>query len=210
ETVPRRGYRFVASVNVVEAGEVTLLVRERIRARIVSEEEDDDPAPSIQAVDARALLPETSALAAAAQAGASRRRWLRWCAATVLMVGLTAVGYYFKSASGRAAGTQVKSLAVLPFRFLRADKQNEYLGLGITDALITKLGALRQVAVRPTSAIIKYQNEERNVLAIGRALEVEVVLDGRVQKLGEKLQVLAQLLKVSDGELLWSQEFIGH
>lgn len=209
ETVPKRGYRFVANVKLVEAGELTWLVRERISARIVSEEETDEPDDLIQTVNATTLLPETLALSATTKTGPGRWRWPLWVAASVLLLGLTAAGYYFKSASGRTAGAPVKSLAVLPFKFLGTDRQNEYLGLGLTDALITKLGALRQVAVRPTSAITKYQNEERDVLAIGRALDVEGVLDGRVQKLGEKLQVSVQLLKVGDGELLWSQEFIG-
>jgi TolB-like protein/Tfp pilus assembly protein PilF len=96
---------------------------------------------------------------------------------------------------------------VLPFKFTGANKEDEFLGLGMTDALITKLGYLRQVAVRPTSAVLKYEAEGQDLAAVGRALRVEAVLDGRVQKFGDRLSVRVQLVGARDGAMLWSGEF---
>jgi tetratricopeptide (TPR) repeat protein len=79
----------------------------------------------------------------------------------------------------------------------------------VTDALITRLGNLRQIAVRPTGVVLKYQGEGRDIIAAGRTLKVEAVLDGRVQKFGESVRVTMQLVRVSDETVLWTGEVMG-
>jgi DNA-binding winged helix-turn-helix (wHTH) protein/TolB-like protein/Flp pilus assembly protein TadD len=203
ETIPKRGYRFVAGVRKSEGEAPALLVQERTRTRIVAEEEES-----------LAPLPEPTAPVTqpeAARGVVERRRLLRLgvIASVMLLAGLAVVLYYSQPAKrddGRAT-PGVKSLAVLPFKFTGANKEDEFLGLGMTDALITKLGYLRQVAVRPTSAVIKYEAEGQDVAAVGRELRVEAVLDGRVQKFGDRLSVRVQLVGVRDGAVLWSGEF---
>lgn len=76
------------------------------------------------------------------------------------------------------------AIAVLPFRFL-GGADDGFLGLGITDALITRLGNLKQITVRPTSSVRKYDAVEDSA-ATGRELEVESVLEGSIQRLGGK------------------------
>jgi tetratricopeptide (TPR) repeat protein len=79
--------------------------------------------------------------------------------------------------------------------------------LGLADALITELGKLRQLVVRPTSAIRRYTEVSQDPVAIGRQQGVEAVLDGNVQRTGERLRVTAQLIRVADGAILWSGRF---
>lgn len=83
------------------------------------------------------------------------------------------------------------------------------LRMRITDALITKLGTLDNLAVRPTNSIMPYTDTGRDVLQTGRELGVDAVLDGRLQTEGERLRVTLQLISVETGEQLWSDQFDG-
>jgi TolB-like protein/Tfp pilus assembly protein PilF len=94
----------------------------------------------------------------------------------------------------------------LPFKSLQANSGDEYLGLGLADTLITKLGGLRQLIVRPTSAIRKYSNAEQDPLAAGREQQVQTVLDANLQRMGEKVRVTVRLLNVSNGATLWDYQ----
>jgi DNA-binding winged helix-turn-helix (wHTH) protein/tetratricopeptide (TPR) repeat protein len=97
------------------------------------------------------------------------------------------------------------SIAVLPFRFIGATG-NEHLGLGMADALITRLSNLRQMTVRSTSAVRKY-NGSLDSVAAGKELGVEWVLDGSVQKSRTRIRVTVQLVRVGDGGLMWGDKF---
>ena len=90
------------------------------------------------------------------------------------------------------------SMAVLPFKFIGGEA-DEYLGLGMADALITRLSNLRHIAVRPTSSVRKCSGREDSVL-VGRELGVEWVLDGSVQKSRKRLPITVQLVR-------WTMEF---
>jgi len=109
-------------------------------------------------------------------------RWLtkrRLMATGLLLAGLVVAVYYLQTAKRTEetkAGARVKSIAVLPFKFIGATQEEEYLGLGLSDAMITKFGNLRQVVVRPTSAVLKYQGEQQEAAAAVKALELDDAL----------------------------------
>jgi TolB-like protein/Flp pilus assembly protein TadD len=99
----------------------------------------------------------------------------------------------------------MQSIAVLPFETLGAETQDEYLGLGIADALITKLSNLKRVTVRPTSSV---RNAVKNdPVAAGAELKVATVLEGTIQKWDEQIRVTVQLVSVRDGSTLWAERF---
>ncbi len=102
------------------------------------------------------------------------------------------------------------SLAVLPLKLLDAsqgsDSGSNYLGTGLADALITRLSGIRRFAVRPTSSVLGYGNDSDPLLA-GRELRVAFVLDGRMQRAGDRIRVTVQLLNVSDGTAVWAGQF---
>ncbi|MGH9971980.1 MAG: protein kinase domain-containing protein [Pyrinomonadaceae bacterium] len=101
-----------------------------------------------------------------------------------------------------------RSLAVLPFQVLRTEeKRDEFLGMGLADALITKLSNLQRITVRPTSAVVKYFDGTHNILAAGHELNVGYVLDGRIQRAGDRLRLTVQLVRMRDGNPLWAAKF---
>jgi DNA-binding winged helix-turn-helix (wHTH) protein/TolB-like protein/Tfp pilus assembly protein PilF len=99
----------------------------------------------------------------------------------------------------------VRSLAVLPLKGI--DPNDNYLGIGIADAVIRRVGSSGQVAVRPTSAVLHYVNRETDTLAAARELNTDAILEGNVQRSGERLRVSVNLLRTSDGISIWSENF---
>jgi len=99
------------------------------------------------------------------------------------------------------------TLAVLPFKPLLAATRDEALELGMTDTLIARLSSIEEVTVRPLSSVRRYGGLEQDALAAGRELEVGSVLDGSIQRIGDRLRVTVRLLNVADGRQLWSEQF---
>jgi DNA-binding winged helix-turn-helix (wHTH) protein len=101
-----------------------------------------------------------------------------------------------------------RTVAVLPFKFIGPIGRDTHLSLGLADALITRLGNLRQMTVRPTSAVSNY-NTDSDVVAAGRELRVDSVVYASVQKRGRRLRVTVQLVDAGDGNVLWGRTFYG-
>ena len=114
----------------------------------------------------------------------------------------------------RPAGVQstgVKSIAVLPLKILNlspnTDTGDKFMSVGLADALITKLSGVRRLAVRPTSAVLRYGDEGSDPLQAGRELGVDFVLDGRIKIAGERIRVSLQLLDIESGTSIWAHQF---
>jgi TolB-like protein len=109
---------------------------------------------------------------------------------------------------GRAAATAtVRSIAVLPFKDIGASNDDEHLGLGLADVIITRLSNLREVNVRPTSAVMKFDQQDLDWIAIAQMLGVDAVLDGSIQRNGDKVRVTARLVRASDQSSIWAGQF---
>jgi serine/threonine protein kinase/Tol biopolymer transport system component/tetratricopeptide (TPR) repeat protein len=112
------------------------------------------------------------------------------------------------AAVGTDRSTGPKSIAVVPFQTLGAeDKSDEYLGIGMADALITKLSNIRRIIIRPTSSVLRYVHGANDLLAVARELDVDYVLDGRVRRSGDRVRITVQLVRGSDGAPLWAAKF---
>jgi len=107
----------------------------------------------------------------------------------------------------RLSGPQAKSIAVLPFRTTNAGQNEDYLGLGMSDVLITKLGSINQIVVRSTSTVLSQAGGRHDPLAVGRKLGVDLLLEGWVQRVDNRIRVTVQLVDVRDGSSLWSEKF---
>ena len=107
--------------------------------------------------------------------------------------------------AGESAPPQ--SLAVLPFRQLTALPGEEYFGVGLADAVITRLSNVRELVVRPTDAVLRYAGSPADPVAAGRELKVEAVLTGSVQQAAGRIRVTVQLNRVADGRPLWAETF---
>jgi eukaryotic-like serine/threonine-protein kinase len=101
----------------------------------------------------------------------------------------------------------IHSIVILPLRPLSQDATDSFLGLGIADALITKISQTGQLQVRPTSAVRKYATEDGDPLEAARHLNAEAVLAGSLQQSGDRIRVTVQLLNTATGETIWAQSF---
>ncbi len=115
-------------------------------------------------------------------------------------------GYRFVGAV-RAQAEAPRSLAVLPFASLGGEEGDRALGLGMADALITRLAATGRVAVRPTGTIRRFAGADVDPVEAGRQLGVEAVLDGRLQRSGTRLRLTLQLVPTRGGAPLWAESF---
>lgn len=100
-----------------------------------------------------------------------------------------------------------KSLAVLPFQTFTNDNGDEYFGLGMADALIIRLSNLREISVRPSSAIIKYHRQNLDIHTAARELKVQLILHGIVQRLDDRIRVTVQLINTESAAPLWAEKF---
>jgi DNA-binding winged helix-turn-helix (wHTH) protein/TolB-like protein len=101
----------------------------------------------------------------------------------------------------------IRTIAVLPFKPLVAAARDESLEMGMADTLITRLGAVRAVTVRPLSSVRPYTKLDNDPVAAGRKLDVEAVIDGSIQRAADRIRVTVRLTLVADGSSLWSGTF---
>jgi adenylate cyclase len=129
----------------------------------------------------------------------------------VIAAGLLAFQLLRSSRSTITATADTKSIAVLPFVNMSADKNDEYLSDGMTEELLNVLTKVKSLHVpgRSSSFAFKGKNEEDIFRKVGQELQVNTVLEGSVRKAGDKLRVTAQLINAADGYHLWSETYDG-
>jgi eukaryotic-like serine/threonine-protein kinase len=125
-------------------------------------------------------------------------------ATVAAVIVLTALAWW--TLVDRPAVPDVRSVAILPFKPLAAANEN-YLGVGIADAVISRLSSASDITVRPTSAVRRYAGVETDAMTAGRELQVEVILDGTWQREADRLRVSVNLLRVANGASLWTDRF---
>lgn len=198
ETIPKRGYRFVAPVSereeVTEGNGISPTQSFKVAddSQFPSHHDSDTDSEAMPPRDARNQRKVNSYLAV-----------LSGC--VVLGVALTFV--YWVRHRNLPESFAPRSVAVLPFKTIGTNTADDLLGLGMADALIIKLSRLDELTVLPTSSVFRFTNREKDPVAIGRDLGVEGVLDGTVQRDGDWVRVTAQLIRIQDGKTLWSGKF---
>ena len=126
-------------------------------------------------------------------------------AAVVVIVLLIAGGWYYKSA-GRG-GETIDSVAVLPFVNGGGDPNAEYLSDGITESLINSLSQLPHLKVMSRDSAFMYKNKQTDARAVGSALGVRAVLEGRVMQRGDTLSISTELVDARDNSHIWGQQY---
>ena len=197
-TIPGRGYRFVGEVHEGDGG------RNGAGSEGPGESAPAGPASSPD----RDAMPVPVPSAAAHLAPTERLRKLAAGFAVIAaFAAATALLLQARSAGAPATvAVRARSIAVLPFRPLAERESDAYLGLGMADALITKLSGIRHLTVRPTSAILNYRASRRSSLEIGREQRVDAVLEGTIERADERVRMTVRLLNVKDGAALWSYQ----
>ncbi len=102
---------------------------------------------------------------------------------------------------------EIRTLAVLPLKSLDHGEQEAALEVGMADTIITRLSQLGRIKVRPTSAIRKYALTDSDTLRAAQELKVDAVLEGTLQRDGDRLRVGVNLLRVADGSSMWAESF---
>ena len=203
-TVPGRGYRFVAEVcDRTDNGSSTVKAAQGIGPTLT-----EDRTEAATATGRRQSPGKTGGPLALAVLG------VIVVAAAFLARG-PSVGWLKKHRIGNATPATsranvtntVHSIAVLPFEPLGHDMNDESLGLGMADAVIGRISSLKQLVVLPTSAVSKYKGPATDPLAAGRALGVDAILSGTVQRSGEQVRATVQLVNVRNGHTVWSEKF---
>ncbi|HST21838.1 MAG TPA: winged helix-turn-helix domain-containing protein [Blastocatellia bacterium] len=214
ETIPKRGYRFIGNVTALAISE-----EETISHR-AAPPIPEIPSSEWKATTADDYRPAADAETPLADSGMKSLPDLSGHRLTfssrlmmilaLLIVTALAAGAYLLWRASQPRNTKVagsRTIAVLPFKTLTSNDADQAMGIGMADALITRLGSLHQIIVRPTSAVLKYSDGGVDPITVGRELGVEAVLDGRVQREDKKIRVTARLLRVEDGSSLWAGKF---
>ena len=182
ETVPKRGYRFIGPVeHAAESNGADATIEESTREHIVIVEEGDVALP----------------------AGRRKRRTVLVLASlAILLAGALAWAILAR----RTDEPQLRSLLVLPFANL-GQADNEYFSDGLAEELIAAFSGVRGLRVIPRTTAFQFKGKSGDLRAIGRQLDVQAVLDGGVQRDGERLRIRLALTRVSDGHTIWSRSY---
>jgi DNA-binding winged helix-turn-helix (wHTH) protein/TolB-like protein/tetratricopeptide (TPR) repeat protein len=187
-TVRGRGYRFVAPVSVGAPS-----------ALAVAHDAGSPPVIAEQAARAGPVPPPASH---------APSRWRTHAlAAVALAMAIAVITIALRPDDAAPPGPQAaKGLAVLPFRPLAPSDRNESLELGMAETLIMGLNSAG-LTVRPLSAVRRFAGADQDAVLAGRSLGVAAVLEGHLQREGDRLRVSARLLDVADGRQLWAGRY---
>jgi TolB-like protein/DNA-binding winged helix-turn-helix (wHTH) protein len=204
ETVPRIGYRFVAPVAVSKLPWASAVEQGvPVRAGVESPESLISPLAS-PATTAKAEFPHSNV------ARAPRRR-LPLFAAVALAVVLLSAGFAIKMRSKSAASARrtssIQAIAVLPLLNVSADSNQEYFADGMTDEIITDLAKLAGPKVISRTSIMQYKGTRKRIPEIARELQVGAVLEGSVERSGDRMRVRVQLIEASTDQHLWAEVY---
>ena len=150
------------------------------------------------------VTPEGIKATPSVTSGGHRRRNIFMVAAAGLIVSICA-GFFVLP---RAAAHKIdKSIAVLPFENRSSDKENEYFADGIQDDILTNLSKIGDLKVISRTSVMSYRGKTPNVREIGKALGVSTILEGGVQRIGNRVRVNVQLIDANTDEHLWANDY---
>lgn len=180
ETLPRRGYRFIAHVSAPKTLEDGVP-----SAQVASSTSGRDGSGST--TWRRALLPAFLALSLAIVFFPFARYW-----------------------RGRSAERSIRSLAVLPLENLSRDPAQDYFADGMTDELITSLAKLQTLKVISRSSVMRYKGTNKPLPELARELNVDGIIEGTVLRSGNRVRITAQLIRAATDQHLWAETYEGN
>jgi TolB-like protein/DNA-binding winged helix-turn-helix (wHTH) protein/tetratricopeptide (TPR) repeat protein len=199
ETVPKRGYRFRATIRTGE-----------FMSPVVATA-DNAQGPGDAAAQQETTRPE-EAPAGTQPEPDSRPSWsLRmptwlWVATVLLVAALVGIALRRAPAAESEAGfREFRSLAVLPIQNLSGDPELEFVADGTTEELISSLSQVRSLRVIARTSVMAYKASTKTAAAIARELGVDAVLEGAVRGSGERLRITTQLVDAASDSSVWSK-----
>jgi TolB-like protein/DNA-binding winged helix-turn-helix (wHTH) protein/Flp pilus assembly protein TadD len=193
ETVPRRGYRFIAPLVVPNPATVP----------------SSAPEPGLRpAHETASSQPAGSVITSPHAFFFTRLRLLFGAAALLLLLVAGFLVYLYRNTG--AGGTKqpaIKSLAVLPLKNLSGDASQDYLADGMTDALIGTLSRIHNLRVTSRTSVMRFKDTHLSVPEIARTLQVDAIVEGSVIRDGTRIRVHAQLIRAATDEHFWSEAY---
>lgn len=179
-TLPRRGYRFIAPVKVIQETAST-----SSSGTVITENS------SASRLDSLIL-----------------KRGRSWVVVLVLAIIFAAFLWKATGWRGQARRTaSVKALAVLPIANLSGDAGQEYFSDGMTDALITDLAKLHDLRVISRTSVMRYKKSPKSLPEIARELNVDAIVEGSTVRDGNKVRIIAQLVQGTTDQHLWAENY---
>jgi len=193
ETVPKRGYRFIALIKEEDVDlRSELSTPHRLEENATEQEIGQGPARSEE------------------EGGPGKRHWWKLVIVSVLaVIAAVAIGAHLRSArtGPRAASLNNISIAVLPFADMSPTKDQEYFSDGLSEQLIHDLAKVQGLKIVGRSSAFQFKGKNEDLREIGRKLGVANVLEGSVRRDGNHVRITAELIKARDGFQLWSQTY---
>jgi len=193
ETIPRRGYRFIAEVAVLER---------------------DSEKPE-SARETPATAGSRDSVAAVAEQAMPRRlpeplywKIIGFCLVLLAVFGVEIIRWRNHSPANASPTRPIRSLAVLPLENLSGDAQ-DYFADGMTDELITDLAQISALRVISRTSVMSYKGARRPLPVVARELNVDAVVEGTVLRSGDQVRITAQLIQASADRHLWAQSYQG-
>src|SRR5438270_440350 len=192
ETLPKRGYRFIAEVSVVAA-------------------DDRTKRPESAAGDIPGTESGLQLQGAGSTVAPKRRQWptRRVIVALTLVLSLPILAVWLIRSRGRAP-TGIRSLAVLPLDNLSGDASQNYFADGMTDELITDLAQISALRVISRTSVMVYKGARKPLPQIARELNVDAVVEGTVLRSGDQVRITAQLIQAPADKHLWAESYEGN
>ena len=187
ETIPKRGYRFIAEVSVSDAS-------------VLAQSEGAND----HAGEAQASLEEAPLVSKSQEPVHSNARWVMLGTVFALAVCMFVV-WQFYSRPPSPGG--VRSLAVLPLENFSGDPGQEYFADGMTDQLITDLAQISGLRVISRTSAMVYKGSHKPLPEIARELHVDAVVEGAVERSGERVRITAQLIEAATDKHLWANSY---
>ncbi len=125
----------------------------------------------------------------------------------IILVGLFSARYTGDNTTDPGVEAGATSVAVLPFVNMSDDIDNEYFSDGLTETLLHMLAQIPDLKVAARTSSFAFKGQNRSVQDIARALDVAHILEGSVQRVGDRVRITAQLIRASDGFHIWSKEY---
>jgi TolB-like protein/DNA-binding winged helix-turn-helix (wHTH) protein/Tfp pilus assembly protein PilF len=196
ETLPKRGYRFIAPIELMPR-----------RAPAV-EAPTSSPPPPVEAPAVAPVVTQAARFVPPARRTSARALAVASMAAVALVAAIGAVLYQRSAANSRPASPKM-TLAVLPFQNLSDDPSQDFFSDGFTEEMIAELGKLDpdHLGVIARTTTMLYKNAKKSVGQIRQELGVDYVLEGSIRRAGDRVRITAQLVQAADMTHLWAESY---
>jgi TolB-like protein/DNA-binding winged helix-turn-helix (wHTH) protein/Flp pilus assembly protein TadD len=198
ETLPKRGYRFIAAVTDESAAEPPELATADSIEELATKEQATEPTIEAKATPLAVESPSDS-----------RAPWKLAIVLVLVVAAAAVIGAYFRPVRRGANAPLLnnRSVAVLPFADMSPAKDQEYFSDGLAEQLINDLAKVSGVKVIGRSSSFQFRGKDVDLRDVGRKLGVSNILEGSVRREDNHVRITAELIKADDGFQLWSQTY---